>query len=192
MKRFLILLFFVLRFQEWTAQTRGAGFELGYIAPYFTNAGFSTSYLFGLKKQALSSHPADDKQRSIYFSLGMSYFAQQHVSRQVLVLPEMVFASIHPGRKWSVLPSLGVGYLLSFQKQEASLNLANGQMDYRYQTIHSVLPEIQVALLYQYKSCLGIFLRGFYGRKLSSTVPHTAFFGLSAGMRFTIQNNKAL
>lgn len=192
MKRFLVIVFLVSHMPAFAAQQEGGGFELGYFAPYFSNYGFSTAYMFGLRKQEIQPEQQIDKQRFVYFSVGLSYFVQRHVYRQALLLPEIVFARIRPTRKLSLMPSLGAGYLLSFQKQEGSLNLASGEIEYRNELTQAFLPQIAIKLSYRWRPGLGFYLKPFYGRNFRFQGPHAGFFGLSAGLSIYFLNDKAL
>jgi hypothetical protein len=102
----------------------------------------------------------------------------------------MVYRSNKKGKRFFMSSSIGLGYILSFQRQEETLNLGTGESTDSYESIHYFVPTVSAGIGIDPKKYPGFYLKASFGRKLSVQNAHDAFMSLAAGViyRFTSKN----
>lgn len=83
-----------------------------------------------------------------------------------------------------------MGYLLAFQRQDGSLNLGTGEIDYRYDASNYLLTTLNIGLGVAPKKHLGYYFKATHGRKLSIQNANAAFVGISTGLIVTFNSKK--
>ena len=84
------------------------------------------------------------------------------------------------------MASIGLGYLLSRQKQGGSVHLGTGEITYDVQSIGYFTPTLNTGFDLKPRKVAGYYLRGFYGRKMTTYQENAAIFGLETGLIFNI------
>lgn len=166
------------------AQERNIEWQVGYFVPYFSNNGGTLGCAIDLKIFGENSNESGKSKKSLQLLQQLGYFAQTNVSHNVLLNPELVYRWNKLDKRFFLSSSVGAGYLLAFQRQDGTLNLATGETDYRYDNLNYFLPTINLGLGVDPKKHLGFFFKASYGRKLSTQNENAAFVGLSTGLIF--------
>lgn len=171
------------------SQTRKSEWQVGYFAPYLTQVGALAGLAFDIKTWSTLSETVKSEQR-LQILTQWGYFRQIHVSDNIILNPEMVYRWNKKGHRFFVNSSAGAGYILSFQRQEGTLNLGTGESANSYESIHYFVPTVSVGIGIDPKKYPGFYLKASYGRKLSVQNDHDAFMSLAAGViyRFTSKN----
>ncbi len=180
--RIYILFFVFIVSSSVVAQKRDVEWLVGYFAPYLSNVGGTVGCTFDLKELG-----RDSKKQKLQLSTQLSYFAQADVSQNLLLNSELVYRWNKQNQRFFLTYSLGAGYLLSFQRQEGTLNLGTGEIDYRNETLHYFLPTLNMGLGVAPKKCLGFYTKATYGRKLSTQNANAAFLGITIGLILKIK-----
>lgn len=170
------------------AQIKVSEYQFGYFSPYFTNNGASIGIAFDASNSYKDSLSKTNNFTWQYLS-ELKYFFQPNTSNNVMVNPEIVLKFKQADTQLFVSSSFGVGYLLSFQKQEGALNLATGTLDYDTQTINYFLPNLNIAFGLTPKKYIGFYVKTSYGAKLSLRNTNAAFIGFSTGLIFKLKSN---
>jgi hypothetical protein len=181
-KHIVFLIFIVSFCHRFSAQEHNTSFQLGYFAPYLTGVGGTFGCTFDLKSPKLGADGKGAWLHVLQFAPQLGYFTQLNVSHNVVINPELVYRFKKADKRFFVFSSIGTGYLWSLQRQEGTLNLGTGEMDYQNAAQNFFLPNINVGLGMEPKNAIGFFFKTTYGRKISSSLPNSAFFGLSAGI----------
>lgn len=173
-KRAFFCVLFALMAGFTSAQMPLPEWQVGYSAPYLTNIGATIGAAWELKN--------GNEKVNLQLLLPLTYFVQPNVSNNFFFNPEVGYRwQVREGR-FFLTPAVGLGYLLSMQRQDGVLNLATGTLDYRYVALHQYIPNANLSLGIAPKKHLGFFLKTTYGVVLSSQTSNTAFWGLSAGV----------
>ena len=164
------------------AQLKNLELQAGYFAPYLSNIGGSLGCSFDLKEIGRKSNNQLKSNQVFQLLPQVSYFTQTNVSQNFLLNPELVYKWNKLDRRFFLTSSLGLGYLLSLQKQDGILNLGTGSIEYRYNALNYFLPTLNLGLGIDPKRHIGFFFKTSYGRKLSAQNVNSAFFGISTGL----------
>jgi hypothetical protein len=166
------------------AQKQDIAWQFGYTAPYLTQSGATLGLASDI--QAFTGNP-DDKPhivRRLQVLTQVGYFAQINVSQNLLLNPELVYRRNVMNKRFYLSSSLGLGYLLSFQKRAGILNLATGETKYQRDALQYFLPNLNLCFGLDPKKNLGYYFKVYYGRKISAEHTQAAFFGLATGIVF--------
>lgn len=174
-----LLLCFLLMTGTVIAQKQGSEWQLGYFAPYITHIGGTMGYSFDLKNSA-------QKRQHLQLLTSISYFSQIRVSNHIFLNPEVTYRWHTTGKRFFLSAAIAPGYLLSFQKQEGTLNLATGEIDYRYDVVNSFVPNLNAGLGIEPKKSIGFYVKASYGRRFNPESIQAAFMALSAGFIFKL------
>lgn len=174
------------------AQKRTQEWQIGYFAPYITNIGGTIGHTLDIKKLGTSSIKQKKSVHRLQLLSQVSYFAQLKVSNNISLNPEIVYRWNKTDKHFFLSSSIGAGYLVSFQRQEGTVNLATGEIVYRNEAINYFLPNLNVGIGLDPKYHFGYYLKGTYGRKISPETADAAFFSISTGMiiKFYSKNKK--
>jgi hypothetical protein len=167
------------------AQKKAIEWQVGYIAPYLVNVGGTTGV-------AIDINDFNNKKycHRLQFLSQLGYFSQFNIAHNLLVNPEIVYKLNRTGKRLFLSSSFGFGYLLSFQKQDGTLNLGTGEIDYRYEALNYFLPTLNIGLGVDPKKHLGFYFKTTYGRKLSTQNANASFFAISAGLVLMFNSKK--
>lgn len=163
-------------------ERRNRQLHIGYFAPYLTHIGGTLGYTFDVKK--LKDNPLEPRKSNhrFQFATQISYSIQRSVSQNLFFHPELVYRWNRFDKRFFLSSSIGTGYLLSFQKQNGSLNLGTGQIDYRYEAINYFLPTLNLGFGLDPKTHFGFYFRTNFGNMLSVQNARSTFFGISSGV----------
>lgn len=161
-------------------QSTNNEWQVGYFAPYISHMGGSVGYAFDLKVSAKREESKGQQRLRLLTQLG--YFAQPNVSQSLLLNPELVYKWNKLDKRFFLTSSVGTGYLLTFQRQDGSLNLASGITEYRSEAVNYFLPNLNLGFGVDPKKHLGFYLKATYGTKLNANHANAAFFGIAAGL----------
>jgi hypothetical protein len=183
MRRYILLSVFIGVMSNFAvAQNNNKEWQVGYFAPYISNMGGTVGYAFDLKELEDNSKEKRKSKQRLQLLTQLGYFAQTNVSRNLLLNPELVYRWNKSDKRFFLTSSVGAGYLLAFQRQDGTLNLGTGEIDYRYDALNYFLPTLNLGLGVEPKKHLGFFFKATYGRKLSVQNANAAFVGLSTGL----------
>lgn len=164
------------------AQNSHKEWQVGYFAPYISNMGGSVGYAFNLKELGKDSNEQKKSNQRLQLLTQLGYFTQNNVAHNLLFNPELVYRWNKLDKRFFLTSSVGTGYLLAFQKQNGTLNLGTGEIDYRYKTLNYFLPTLNIGLGVDPKKHIGFYFKATYGRKLSVHNTNAAFLGISTGL----------
>ncbi|MFN4000346.1 hypothetical protein [Algoriphagus sp.] len=187
------LLFFVFTYlvsSALVAQNSNKEWQVGYFAPYLSNMGGTVGYAFDLKELGDNSTEQRKSKQRLQILTQLGYFAQTNVSHNFLLNPELVYRWNKSDKRFFLTSSVGLGYLLAFQRQDGTLNLGTGKIIYRYDDLHYFLPSLNIGLGVDPKKHLGFYFKATYGRKLSIQNANAAFVGISTGLIVTFNSKK--
>ncbi len=170
------------------AQTGKGEWQAGYFAPYLSHVGGMLGLALDLKEMGTPSGQGSTKRLQLLSQLG--YFTQVNVSKNILLQPDLVYKWNKQDSRFFLSAGVGAGYLLEFQRQEGTLDLASGEIDYRYKALHYFLPSLNAGLGLEPKKHFGFYLKATYGRKMAAQNAHAAFAALSAGLIFKFNSNE--
>ena len=185
----LVSVLTLILFHSGLSQTRQSEWHIGYYAPYLTHVGAMAGMAFDIKAwSTLSETPKREQRLQILTQWG--YFRQIHVSDNIILNPEMVYRWNKKGDRFFVNSSIGTGYILSFQRQEGTLNLGTGESTNSYESIHYFVPTLSAGIGIDPKKYPGFYIKASFGRKLSVQNAPDAFMSLATGViyRFTSKN----
>lgn len=179
-----VLIFVFIGLISFTAvgQSKENEWQLGYFTPYFTNLGSTVGYAFDLKVSAKKEELKNQQRLRLLTQLG--YFAQTNVSQSLLFNPELVYKWNRLDKRFFLTSSVGAGYLLSFQRNDGTLNLATGKTEYGSEAVSYFLPNLNLGFGVDPKKHLGFYFKATYGAKLSPQHANAAFFGIATGLIF--------
>lgn len=172
------------------AQERNIEWQVGYFAPYISNMGGTLGYAFDLKELGDNSTEIRKSKQRLQLLTQLGYFTQINVSHNLLLNPELVYKWNKSDKRFFITSSVGVGYLHSFQKQDGTLNIGTGEIDYKYEALNYFLPSLNIGLGVDPKKHLGFYFKATYGRKLSVQNANAAFLGLSTGFILKFNSKK--
>jgi hypothetical protein len=181
-KNILFSIFIGLLSSSVLAQNNNKEWQVGYFAPYISNMGGTVGYAFDLKELGDNSKEQRKSKQRLQILTQLGYFTQTNVSQNFLLNPELVYRWNKLDKRFFLISSFGAGYLLAFQRQDGTLNLGTGEIDYRYDALYYFLPTLNFGLGVEPKKHLGFFFKATYGRKLSVQNANAAFVGLSSGL----------
>lgn len=171
------------------AQGKVANWHVGYFAPFFTNVGATAGASFDISRTAADS--VHRRQLSSLQVLGqVSYFAQPRVSNSLFVHPELVYTWRKADQRFFLSAAVGAAYLVTQQRQEGTLNLATGELNYRYLSFNHFVPNIQLGVGIEPKSRFGFYFKVMCGRKMSATAANAAIMGVSTGVMLRFARKK--
>jgi hypothetical protein len=191
LKKYILLSVFIgVMCSVAVAQNNNKEWQVGYFAPYISNMGCIVGYAFDLKE--LGDNPNEKRKNKQHLQIltQFGYFTQTNVSQNFLLNPELVYRWNKSDKRFFLTSSLGAAYLLAFQRQDGTLNLGTGGIEYRYDALNYFLPTLNLGLGVEPKKHLGIFFKATYGRKLSVQNANAVFVGLSTGLiiKFHLKN----
>ncbi len=178
------------------AQNNNEEWQVGYFAPYISNMGGTVGYAFDLKELRDNSTEQRKSKQRLQILTQLGYFAQTNVftqtnvSHNLLLNPELVYRWNKSDKRFFLTSSVGAGYLLAFQRQDGSLNLGTGEIDYRYQTLNYFLPTLNIGFGVDPKKRLGFYFKTTYGRKFSTQNANAGFFAISTGLILKFNSKK--
>ncbi len=164
------------------AQYGNKEWQVGYFAPYISNMGGIVGYACDLKELGESSKQQSTCKQRLQLLTQLGYFTQANVSHNLLLNPEMVYRWNKSDKRFFLTSSVGAGYLLSFQRQNGTLNLGTGEMEYSYDALNYFLPTVNTGLGVDPIKHLGFYFKATYGRKLGLQNENATFFGISTGL----------
>lgn len=183
MKNYILLAVFLgILSSSILAQMNTKEWQVGYFAPYISDMGGTVSYAFDLKEFRDNSKEQGKSKQRLQLLSQLGYFIQTNVSHNFLFNPELVYRWNKLDKRFFLTSSVGTGYLLSFQRQDGSLNLGTGETDYRYDALNYFLPALNMGLGVDPKKNLGFYFKTTYGRKLSYQSANAGFFAISTGL----------
>lgn len=191
MIRALILLLAVI-FSS--AQVKGQEKDMvltaGYFAPYGIQFGAKVGASVNWK--SWEAEAKGDRQRIQRLNINpqLSYFVFPNVQRNILTNVELVYQTNRSDKRFRPMASVGLGYLLAWQRQDGTVNLSNGDITFNSETLHYFAPTLNIGFDVIPKKQIGYYLKGFYGRKFTSQEGNTALFGLELGLTYTINKKK--
>jgi hypothetical protein len=189
-KYILFSVFFGILSSFVLAQNNNKEWQVGYFAPYISNMGGTVGYAFDLRELEDNSTEQRKSKHRLQVLTQLGYFTQANVSQNFLLNPELVYRWNKLDKRFFLTSSVGTGYLLSFQRQDGSLNLGTGETDYRYDALNYFLPSSNIGLGVDPKKHLGFYFKATYGRKLSIQNANAAFVGISTGLIVTFNSKK--
>lgn len=150
------------------AQNGIPAWQVGYFAPDISNVGGTVVYAFDLKALGENKRGESKSKQGLLLLSQLSYFAQTNVSHNLFFNPEMVYRWNKSDKRFFLTSSVGAGYLHSFQRQEGTLNLGTGEVDYGYAALNYFLPTLNLGLGVDPKKHSGFYFKASYGRKFSA------------------------
>lgn len=191
LKKYILLsVFFGVMSYAVVAQNSNKEWQVGYFAPYISNMGGTLGYAFDLKEFGDNSNKQRISKHYLQILTQLGYFTQTNVSHNLLLNPELVYRWNKSDKRFFLTSSVGAGYLIAFQRQDGSLNLGTGKMDYRYDALNYFLPTLNLGLGVDPKKHVGFYFKATYGRKLSVQNANAAFLGLSTGLILKFNSKK--
>ncbi|MDP5170343.1 MAG: hypothetical protein NWR72_08850 [Bacteroidia bacterium] len=187
---FILSIFTFLATNSALSQERDIEWQVAYFAPYLSNIGGSLGRTFTLKELGENAKERRKSQQRLQLLTQCSYFTQSNVSQNLVLNPELVYRLNKSDKRFFFTSSVGAGYLLAFQRQDGSLNLGTGEIDYRYDAINYFLPSLNIGLGIDPKKYLGLFIKATYGGKLSVQNTNAAFFAISTGLMLRLHSKK--
>jgi hypothetical protein len=181
-KNILFSIFIGLLSSSVLAQNNNKEWQVGYFAPYISNMGGTVGFAFDLKELGDNSKEKRKSKQRLQILTQLGYFTQTNVSQNFLLNPELVYRWNISNKRFFLTSSIGAGYLLAFQRQDGTLNLGTGEIEYGYDALNYFLPTLNLGLGVEPKKHLGFFFKATYGRKLSVQNANAAFVGLSTGL----------
>lgn len=169
------------------AQRDTTSFSLGYFAPYGTHIGSKAGLSFNLKNWEPQKAGKKDRIHKLNLSPQIGYFFFSKVQHNYLINFEASYQSTSPGKRFSPLASVALGYLMARQKQGGAVSLATGDITYDVKTIHYFTPTVNLGFTISTKRNIGYYLKGFCGRKITTQQANSALFGLELGISAKIK-----
>lgn len=172
------------------AQKKDMEWQVGYFAPYLSNMGSIVGCAFDLKEFGVDSKEQRKSKHRPQLLTQLAYFWQTNVSQNIMLDPELVYRWNTLDKRFFLSSSVGAGYLLSFQKQDGTLNLGTGEIDYRNKALNYFLPTLNMGLGVDPKKHIGFYLKTTYGRKFSTQNANAGFFAVSTGLILKFTSKK--
>lgn len=170
------------------AQNSGMEVQAAYFSPYLSQSGASLGTAFEVCARTRMRGASRPQIHSIQLMPQLSYFTQKEVSKKLLVHPEIIYRLRMEDRRTFFFAAVGMGYLGSSQRQEGSLNLASGEMNYTTELLHALFTGVSTGLGVDLRSNFGLFIKATYGREWRLKLPNSAFFGASLGVHLRLQS----
>ncbi len=188
MRYTILVIIWLAAVQFCNAQPREMQLQVGYLGPYITNVGVTVGHAMLIRKfEGNDNQPAKHTHR-LRLLKQVGYFAQPGIGHNLIVNPELAYLWNRTGKLFFLSSSLGVGYLLSFQRQDGTLHLGTGEIEYRSDALNYFVPTINVGLGTEPRKHIGFFFKAFYGAKLSAQAANSAFFGLATGITVNLHS----
>lgn len=162
------------------AQEQPPELHIGYFAPFGIQIGGSVAYTDVLK-QPIGAH-------QWWWRAQIGYFAQPNVSDAVFLHPEIEYRRCRPGQYFYGSFSIGSSLAYILRKQEGTLNLANGDIEYQTEDTLFIIPRISPGMGVAPRKRVGGYLRASYGQQLGGDVGRQAFFSAAAGLAFSMHS----
>lgn len=159
---------------------------LGYFAPYGSQFGGKAAVSFHVKNWKKEDQTEARRTHQFYLSPQFGYFVFPSVQRNYLFNLESVYQRTRPNKRFAPTASVGLGYLLARQQQEGAVHLGTGEITYEVTSLHYFTPTIGLGFNIIPKKVIGYYLKGFYGRKITSQQENAAIFGLEGGLIFNV------
>lgn len=174
-------------------QNQHIQWHIGYAAPFFTNVGAELGVSFDIPSSQPDSANTSARPFTLRLLPQVRYFQQLDVQHNFMFDPTLEFVWQRKARKIYPIFSVGLGYIMAFQRQDGTLDLATGNIDYNSEVIHSFVPSINIGFASVPKKRIGYYFKTSYGRSMVVAAQDAAFFGVSFGITFTPQSqNSAL
>ncbi|MEM6299663.1 MAG: hypothetical protein AAF740_13320, partial [Bacteroidota bacterium] len=159
-------------------EENGRMLSVSYFTPFVTQPGIKVSTAFRLKE-------VKDNQLSI--RPHFTWFMQSELHQNFILGGDISYTIRKPEKYFYLAPSVGVGYLLSIENTEGSVNLGSGDIEQERETLHYFLPTLNFELGKLPKKRLGYFFRAFWGRKMTGQEVNSAFFGAELGIIYAFK-----
>ncbi|WP_421946619.1 hypothetical protein [Phaeodactylibacter xiamenensis] len=174
------LLLMILAGTTLQAQEQPPELHIGYFAPFGVQIGGSVAYTDVLK-QPIGAH-------QWWWRAQAGYFAQPNVSDAVFLHPEVEYRRCRPGQYFYASSSIGSSLAYTLSKQEGTLNLASGTIDYQKEGSLYIIPRISLGIGVAPRKRLGGYLRASYGQQLGGDNGRQAFFSAAAGLAISMHS----
>jgi hypothetical protein len=174
------LLLMVLAGTTLQAQEPPPELHIGYFAPFGAQIGGSVAYADVLKRLG--------GMHQWWWRAEAGYFAQPNVSDGMFLHPEVEYRPCRPGQHFYGSFSIGSSLAYTLSKREGTLNLANGDIEYRTEGTWFIIPRISLGIEVAPRKRLGGYLRASYGQQLGGDNGRQAFFSASAGLAFSMHS----
>ncbi|KAA3636528.1 MAG: hypothetical protein DWQ02_08115 [Bacteroidetes bacterium] len=160
--------------------------SIGYFAPYGVQYGAKAGISIPWKNW--ESDRKEDQIRSYNLTLDpqIGYFVFPEVQNNFFLNMELAIRSHKNEKRFSPMASAGLGYLLGLQKQEGSVNLATGEIDFETTALHYFVPTVSLGFNIKPKKSMGYYFKGFFGRKIIRGLEGSTIIGAEAGITFNI------
>ena len=190
MKKTVIFLFIILIGSNIIAQDKTIPIDIGYFAPYLIHVGGKIGTSFELKNWKPDNELDSQKTHSLSISPQIGYFVNPDVQKNLLINSELVYKRKKSISKMYLTSSIGLGYMLGIQNQGGTVSLAKGTIERETKAINYLVPTLSIGFAKDPQKIVGYYLKGFYGRKISSQVKDSAFFGLELGLKINLKKKK--
>lgn len=174
----LFTLFFLLGFVVLNAQsrTKPTSISVGYYAPLFTQIGIKLGM----------SIPTFNGNERFAIQPQLAYFYSPDIRQNFLLESDFAYTLPTANQRFYWSPAVSIGYILSRERIEGSVNLANGAISRNVQTFHSFLPTINLGFGKIPTGRPGYFFKGSFGRLIGRQQVDQGFFSLEIGLKFLI------
>lgn len=167
-------------------QSNGLTASVGYFAPYGVQYGAKAGITIPWKNW--ESEKKEDQFRTYNVTIDpqIGYFTYPKVQNNFLINMDLAIHTRKNDKRFSPMASVGIGYLLGLQKQDGTVNLATGEINFETNTLHYFVPTVNLGFDISSKKSLGFYFKGFFGRKIIRELKDSSFFGAEAGITFNI------
>ncbi len=164
------------------AQKGTAEWQLGYFAPYFTHVGGNVGYAWPIMQREAEKANKSNRNHQLQLVSQLAYFVQFKVSHNIFLNPELSYRWGKLNKRLYLSAGIGTGYLLSFQRQEGTLNLGTGDIKYKNEALHLFVPNVNAGFGVLPRKTIGYYLKATYGRELGRSASNAGLVGLSTGI----------
>jgi|GEM_PF-1195010 len=184
-KPLLVLLAWMVGIGAW-AQNDPASLSVGYFAPYGIQLGGKLGASFQVGQWPQENEATAERIHKLKIQPQVGYFTYPQVQHNFVLNCEAVYLRTRPGRRFTPLASVGLGYWMARQRQGGSVNLGSGEITYDVENLHYITPTLNIGFEIAPKKVIGYYLKGFAGRKIGLGEPSAGLFGLEAGLTFQL------
>ena len=154
---------------------------VGYYAPYGNQFGARVGVAYPFKKWNTETRI---KELNITPKLG--YFVKPDIQQNYILDVALEYKWYKPSRKMQPKLGFSLGYLLSRQNVDGTVNLANGNINFRKRTLNAFVPTINFGFERKNEKLLSYYYSVFYGRKFLGQEVNSDFVGLEIGLIFNL------
>ncbi len=164
-------------------------FTVAYFAPYSTQYGGKLGYSYTLEKW---EKVESSKIKSFYIHPQIGVFARRSNHTSIIFNTDFGYKSRKVERKFYLATSISLGYLAQSQITSSSVNLGTGEIQNRQRQWRGYfLPTINYEFGKEVKRHLGWYFKFSLGRKISSKLENSAFFGAELGLKISLINKES-